>query len=166
MNVTKEEELSYLRYNEIRARKVRLWGSREQKFAKIIVKHLPVKSRLMLEAGAGDGYLLHYLKRHYPNFHYNAIDISETRTKQAKGNAPFCDVVKGNINSLPYKDSTFDLVICSETLEHIPNYQKAILEIFRVTKIRGFVLITVPNEEELTVLECPHCGKEFYQWAY
>jgi ubiquinone/menaquinone biosynthesis C-methylase UbiE len=167
MNMTKEEELSYSRYNEIRAREIGLWENlREQKLGNAIIKHLPAQVGLMLEAGAGDGYLLHYLRKHNLNFHYNATDISETRTKRIKDNAPFCNIVKGDICSLPYKDNTFDLTICSQTLEHIPNHQEAVSEIFRVTNAEGYVLITVPNEEELILIECPHCGKEFYQWGH
>jgi ubiquinone/menaquinone biosynthesis C-methylase UbiE len=75
-------------------------------------------------------------------------------------------VVRGNITNLPYQDNTFDLTICSETLEHIPDYQKAISEIFRVTKRNGYVLITVPNSEQLRIIDCAHCGKEFYEWGH
>jgi SAM-dependent methyltransferase len=162
-----EEEQNYLRYNEIRAKKVTLWGTpREQKLAGAIAKHLPVKAGLLLEAGAGDGYLLNFLDKHDFDFKYHAIDISETRTQRIKEHVPFCDLVIGNITNLPYKDNTFDLTICSETLEHIPDYQKAISEIFRVTKQNGYVLITVPNSEQLRTIDCPHCGKEFYEWGH
>jgi len=162
-----EEEQNYFRYNEIRAKKIPLWGTpREQKLAHAIVKHLPVRAGLLLEAGAGDGYFLNYLDKHDFDFRYHAIDISETRTQRIKENVPFCEVVRGNITNLPYQDNTFDLTICSETLEHIPDYQKAISEIFRVTKRNGYVLITVPNSEQLRIIDCPHCGKEFYEWGH
>ena len=46
----------------------------------------------------------------------------------------------------PYKDGTFDLVLCSEVIEHLPQSPiPAIREMYRVTKTGGHVLITTPN---------------------
>jgi ubiquinone/menaquinone biosynthesis C-methylase UbiE len=157
---------SYIRYNEIRAVNIKLWGDRERALAKIIRRYLPVKRGLMLEAGAGDGFLLDYLKGHTFNFKYNAVDISTTRTRRIANNVPFCNVVMADITALPYQDNTFDVVICSETLEHIPDYNRAISELFRVAQIGASVIILVPNQEQLITIECPHCGKEFFQWGH
>ena len=46
---------------------------------------------------------------------------------------------------LPFKDATFDLIMCFEVLEHLRDPQKALNEIKRVIKPRGLVLISVPN---------------------
>lgn len=46
----------------------------------------------------------------------------------------------------PYKDNFFDLVICSEVLEHLPHSPlPALKEMYRVTKPSGHVLLTTPN---------------------
>ena len=46
----------------------------------------------------------------------------------------------------PYKSNTFDLVLCSEVIEHLPHSPvPAIREMYRVTKPGGHVLITTPN---------------------
>jgi 2-polyprenyl-3-methyl-5-hydroxy-6-metoxy-1,4-benzoquinol methylase len=46
----------------------------------------------------------------------------------------------------PYKDNFFDLVICSEVLEHLPHSPMfALKEMYRVAKPSGRVLITTPN---------------------
>ena len=44
---------------------------------------------------------------------------------------------------LPYEDASFDTCICSEVLEHIDRYEKALSEIARVT--RGQLILTVPD---------------------
>src|SRR5690606_36997727 len=46
---------------------------------------------------------------------------------------------------LPFPDHTFDKVICSEVLEHIPDYQQAIEEIHRVLKPNGLLAVSVPR---------------------
>ena len=47
--------------------------------------------------------------------------------------------------TLPIKDNTFDNVLCFETLEHLPNPEVTVKELARVTKLKGEVLITMPN---------------------
>ncbi len=46
---------------------------------------------------------------------------------------------------LPFADNSFDKVICSEVLEHIPDYRAVIGEINRVVKPGGFAAISVPR---------------------
>ena len=45
---------------------------------------------------------------------------------------------------IPIKNDCFDLIICSELLEHVLNPRKVLDEIYRVMKVGGKVLITVP----------------------
>ena len=47
--------------------------------------------------------------------------------------------------SLPFEDGTFDKVICSEVLEHIPNYREVLTEINRVLKTGGIFVASVPR---------------------
>jgi SAM-dependent methyltransferase len=46
---------------------------------------------------------------------------------------------------LPFADQAFDLVICSEVLEHIPEEKKAIHEIIRVLKPGELLVVSVPR---------------------
>lgn len=51
-----------------------------------------------------------------------------------------------DIHNLPYKDEEFDVVLCSETIEHVSNIKKATSELLRVAK--KAVIITVPHESQ------------------
>ena len=53
-------------------------------------------------------------------------------------------IKQGSVYELPYKDNSFDLVICTEVLEHLEEPAKALKEILRVSK--KYLIISVPNE--------------------
>src|SRR5262249_40238835 len=59
------------------------------------------------------------------------------------------DEVDLNTAGLPYKDRTFDLVTCTEVLEHLEDYRYTIREGFRVLKPRGLLVLTTPNDLNL-----------------
>ena len=51
---------------------------------------------------------------------------------------------------LPFKDSTFDLILCNEVIEHLPNSPVfALREMKRVAKTDGCLMITTPNVTRL-----------------
>jgi len=50
-----------------------------------------------------------------------------------------------DVNNLPFKNDSFDLVICSEVLEHIPDHETAVFEIMRVLKPGSNLVVSVPR---------------------
>jgi SAM-dependent methyltransferase len=55
------------------------------------------------------------------------------------------EVVVGDALALPYDNETFDCVIASEILEHIPDDDTAIAELIRILKVGGTLAVTVPR---------------------
>ena len=53
---------------------------------------------------------------------------------------------KDFICSIPVPDASFDAVICADVLEHVPNVNSALLELDRIVRPGGQILITVPNQ--------------------
>jgi 2-polyprenyl-3-methyl-5-hydroxy-6-metoxy-1,4-benzoquinol methylase len=50
-----------------------------------------------------------------------------------------------DVTALPFKDRRFDLVICSEVLEHIANHRQAIREVVRVLRPGGHLAVSIPR---------------------
>jgi|WetSurMetagenome_2_1015567.scaffolds.fasta_scaffold49146_3 SAM-dependent methyltransferase len=58
---------------------------------------------------------------------------------------PHTDIIS-DITSIPIDDSAFDAAICTDVLEHVPDVYSALLELNRVVKPGGQILITVPSQ--------------------
>jgi ubiquinone/menaquinone biosynthesis C-methylase UbiE len=59
------------------------------------------------------------------------------------------DLILADATHLPFKKNIFDKISCSEVIEHIPDYSKAIVEMNRVLKENGNLIITTPNWHSL-----------------
>lgn len=94
-----------------------------------------------LDVGAGRGELIELINSKL-NVQANACDYHIERFKYS--NVPICKV---NLNTdiLPYQDDLFDLVTCSEVIEHLENYRQVVREIYRVLKPGGICILTTPN---------------------
>lgn len=108
----------------------------------------------VLDVGAGSGALV----RRIPGA--IGVDIS-----------PKCrEVMLGDIESLPFPDSTFDVVFVVDVIEHL-SYSarhKGVIEVQRVLKPDGVLVATVPNREDmsLSTVRCPYCQAKFHRWGH
>lgn len=66
------------------------------------------------------------------------------RMSEGEGRGPWM-ISQSDVTSIPFKDESFDLVICSEVLEHIPDNKSAISELMRVLKPGGDLVVSVPR---------------------
>jgi len=71
--------------------------------------------------------------------------IEEAKIKISEENIRGIQLIVGDATNLPFPNKVFDKVLASEVIEHIPDYTKAILEMIRVVKRRGSIVITTPN---------------------
>jgi ubiquinone/menaquinone biosynthesis C-methylase UbiE len=102
--------------------------------------------RSVLDAGCGNGHDFTLLAAHSGNV--VGVDFSEGMLRQAQARISHdfrATIVRADLTALPFRDGAFECVLCSEVLEHIPSWEKAVSEIFRILKIGGEVIITTPN---------------------
>ncbi|MGA1822397.1 MAG: class I SAM-dependent methyltransferase [Thermoplasmatota archaeon] len=127
------------------------WETRYNHFLRIIsiddyLKTLNAKGKA-LDIGCSSGAQSFSMER--KGFQVVGIDITENGIKKARSWAESinssCQFRIMDINSSDFEDDTFDLVLASEALEHIPDNRRTAEEIHRITKKGGHIIYTMPN---------------------
>ena len=108
----------------------------------------------VLDVGCGTGRHSWEACRHTRCLVY-ALDINSEELVRAKGMFMAMDaqgesrgqwiLLQGSTMNLPFRSGSFDKIICSEVLEHVPDDQQSIREMARVLKDEGIIAISVPN---------------------
>ena len=107
-----------------------------------VVKDLDVST--ILDVGCGEGFTLQKLKNAGIGKTLEGIEYDPTAIKLGKQLHPSITIKEGDIYNLPYKNATWDLIICTEVFEHLADTKKALEELSRVTK--KYCLLSVPHE--------------------
>ena len=101
---------------------------------------------LVLDLGCGTGAFFSELGERKCNI--ISLDISERDIAKAKDFAQdisgYLGSVVGDVTTPPFKKGVFDVIICSEVLEHLNSPEKAVGIIESLLKDDGVALITVP----------------------
>ena len=114
-------------------------------FNAVLVQEARVlKPESILDVGCGEGFTLEMLRKKGIGKKLEGVDFLDRAIKLGKKEHPKLILKQGDIYDLKYKDNSFDLVICSEVLEHVDDPERAIQELVRVTK--KYCLFSVPNE--------------------
>ncbi|QSR88431.1 class I SAM-dependent methyltransferase [Methylacidiphilum caldifontis] len=101
---------------------------------------LTAQTRL-LDIGSGKGELIRQVREKW-NLLTFACDYTD---KLMEISDQKVEVVDLNTGSLPYADNSFDIVTCTEVIEHLENYRGLFREIYRVLKPQGLVILSTPN---------------------
>ncbi|GAA2085999.1 class I SAM-dependent methyltransferase [Aeromicrobium tamlense] len=108
-----------------------------------------------IDVGAGAG--RHSYEALRRGAHVTAFDLDEVELKGVEdmfgamaleGEVPpggSGEVQVGTILDMPYEDGTFDVVLASEILEHVPEDVQAISELERILAPGGVLAVTVPR---------------------
>ena len=94
-----------------------------------------------LDVGAGHGDLIKLIRSQH-QVEATGCDYTDEliHLKDIKFN-----VVDLNVEKLPYENGEFDLITCTEVLEHVEHYRETLREIYRVLKVEGTFVLTTPN---------------------
>tara|TARA_Y100000768_G_scaffold388245_1_gene383029 strand:+ start:2642 stop:3346 length:705 start_codon:yes stop_codon:yes gene_type:complete len=115
-------------------------------------KHELNQKGVMLDVGCGEGRHIFGIMQDYPLMKCIGLDMDkESLEKAEEGYEYFKSIskagaqfLKGSAYSLPFPDESIDLIVCSEVLEHLHEYNDAVKEIHRVLKPGGKFYASVP----------------------
>jgi len=108
-----------------------------------LLKKLAKPNIKILDLGCGEGTRLNYLCRNPKNC--VGIDISSKAIELARKSYPNISFLNANLEKLPLKNETFDLVYSAFVLEHLEKPEKVIKEAIRVLKKGGHIVLVAPN---------------------
>lgn len=103
----------------------------------------PIAGRDILDVGCGKGRFAKTLTE--LGAHVTGIDPSATLLQEAKRSASNMHFIEGSATQLPVPAASFDAVICVEALEHVPDTELALKEMYRVLRTGGTVVVIDKN---------------------
>jgi ubiquinone/menaquinone biosynthesis C-methylase UbiE len=106
-----------------------------------------VRGKIVLDAACGEGYGSHLLSagaRHVTGIDIDSAAIDHARTRYGSDRLSFSCT---SCLNLPLDDSSMDVVVSFETLEHLAEHDELMVEFRRVLKPDGFLLISSPDRK-------------------
>lgn len=123
--------------------------SLKRRAKRIIEESNPQKGEKILDLGCGTGYYLFLLSSLPVYLSLTGLDNDKKALDEARVTLKGKKIkfIQGDSHNLPFKNNTFDKVVCSEVLEHLDNDEKTLKEIFRILKPDGVAVFSVPSLE-------------------
>ncbi|MBK9283216.1 MAG: class I SAM-dependent methyltransferase [Sphingobacteriaceae bacterium] len=119
------------------------WMELELSTVRLIRKYVKENDKT-LDIGVGLGRTL----SHFQNIKKHGVDISLDYLKISKSKGIDCALAK--IEELPYNNNYFDLIVCTDVLEHMIDLNIAIKNILNILKPGGHFIMRVPYREDLS----------------
>ncbi|MFQ3598920.1 MAG: class I SAM-dependent methyltransferase [Chloroherpetonaceae bacterium] len=129
----------------------------ERRLAEWILSLVPREAKSVLDVGCGRAWVAATLCP--KGVEVCSMDISSVNVEKALARYPFPNH-KGMVGdgfNLPFADESFDCVIASEVVEHVPNPEAFVHSLFRVVKKGGALILSTPYKEKLRYELCIHC---------
>jgi SAM-dependent methyltransferase len=95
--------------------------------------------------------------------HVTVVDID---ADQIRNNDYAQEKILGDVQTYRFKPGSFDLVICYNVIEHLPDVRSALLGFCEALKQDGLILIGAPNPKSLSGIVTKHTPHWFHVWFY
>ncbi|QPF91046.1 class I SAM-dependent methyltransferase [Bradyrhizobium commune] len=127
----------------------------------VLRRELPQGPLAIYEAGGGSSSFLptDVLGRS----HVTVVDIDED---QIHNNTYAQDAILGDVQTYRFGPDTFDVVICYNVIEHLPDVEAALLNFRDALKHGGMILIGAPNPHSLSGVVTKYSPHWFHVWFY
>ena len=129
--------VSFARYSQY------WWSNR---FYAMLSRRYGRRGARLLEIGSGLGHLVAQLEDSFETY---GLDVNYWAVHQSKSVIRRSGLQTASAQDLPFTDHSFNVVIIKHIVEHLPDPQKAISEIGRVTETGGALILATPNLDSL-----------------
>ena len=109
------------------------YNSKNNLVKKYIIPNLPKNNKTILDVGSGSGAIAHCLKTNLKTNDILPLDIKDFHEY---GDKPLIY----NGENIPLSDNSYDTLTCLSVLHHIPNQDKILNELIRVSKKRLIIM--------------------------
>ncbi len=119
-------------------------------FVQNAIKMMDLNVCRCMDVGVGPGVILASVLEEKEKWYGYGIDISARCVAYAKkmmeihGLAERTQIERADARAVPYPDETFDLVIATEVLEHLPNALEGLKEVTRILKHGAHAILALP----------------------
>lgn len=123
--------------------------SRYEQFASF----LPAGPLKVLDVGCNTGRGGAVLKRVRPEIELHGLDLLQSRLDRLPRDV-YSGTVCGSATQVPTADESFDAIVAGEFIEHLLpiDAHRFVADAFRVLKVRGRLLLTTPNPQDIKLL--------------
>jgi 2-polyprenyl-3-methyl-5-hydroxy-6-metoxy-1,4-benzoquinol methylase len=124
-----------------------------------IISNVPSKITNLLDVGCGSGWVAaHFCRK---DVEVVSMDVSLSNAIKVLKKYPYKNhfAVNADVYHLPFKAETFDCIIASEIIEHVPDPKLFIQNLVGLLKKEGTLIITTPYDEKIQYIVCVHCNK-------
>ena len=115
-------------------------------------RYAPARGGHALEVGPGSGTYLSFLAGLFENLSVSDESVEVIQYIKTILPRPGISTIVDDLSHSRLPSHTFDLILCSEVLEHIPGGPKAIGELHRLLKPGGILILTTPQPYSLLEL--------------
>jgi len=109
----------------------------------------------VVDIGCGNGHILAGIR----SFKTTGLDISYNQCKHVLGYK--ISSVQADAQATPFKNDSFDVAICTDLFEHVPDEKKLIDEIDRVLRYDGILFFACPLGQDLSYYDSPEYEKKY-----
>lgn len=102
--------------------------------------------RSVLDAPCGRGRLLKAVGRRAPGASLYGLDVNADMAARARVDVPGARVLVGSVYALPFRDESFDAVLCNEAFMHFDDPRRALAELSRVSRERVYFSVTTHRQ--------------------
>jgi len=103
----------------------------------------------ILDIGCADGNLTGKIKSEFPKAKVTGVDMYEKSLDFARKNHPNIEFISADARKLPFKNGQFDVIVAVEVLEHIPQNERAVREVYRCLAKNGRFIVVQDTDNFL-----------------